>query len=80
MTFFGSAGTDHFTGGVGNDVFLFLAADLAASDIVKGGGNDELKQTSAGNIPAGASAGSRPMSCSTARAMSSALPTPISPG
>ena len=53
VTFFGSAGTDRFTGGAGNDVFRFSAADLAATDIVKGGGgNDELRLTSAGTIRA----------------------------
>ena len=53
VTFFGSAGTDRFTGGAGADVFRFSAADLAATDIVKGGGgNDELRLTSAGTIRA----------------------------
>ena len=53
VTFFGSAGTDRFSGGAGNDVFRFSAADLAASDIVKGGGgSDQLRLTSAGNIRA----------------------------
>ncbi len=53
VTFFGSAGADHFTGGAGADVFRFSAADLSASDIVKGGGgNDQLRLTSAGSIRA----------------------------
>ncbi len=45
---------DHFTGGAGNDVFKFSAANLAATDIVVGGaGSDELLMTSAGTVNAG---------------------------
>ncbi len=53
VSFFGSAGIDRFTGGAGNDVFRFSAADLGNTDIVKGGGgNDQLKLTSAGPVHA----------------------------
>jgi hypothetical protein len=53
VSFFGSAGIDHFTGGAGNDVFRFSAADLGNTDIVKGGGGaDQLRLTSAGTVHA----------------------------
>ncbi len=49
----GGVRTDHFTGGAGNDVFKFSAANLAATDKVVGGaGSDELLMTSAGTINA----------------------------
>jgi hypothetical protein len=34
VVFFGAAGTDHFTGGAGNDIFEFSAANLSNSDTV----------------------------------------------
>jgi Ca2+-binding RTX toxin-like protein len=50
----GGVRADHFTGGGGNDVFKFSAANLAATDTVVGGaGSDELLMTSAGTVNAG---------------------------
>ncbi len=50
----GGAGADNFTGGAGNDIFKFSAANLAATDIVRGGlGSDELVMTTAGTVRAG---------------------------
>jgi hypothetical protein len=52
IAFFGSAGgNDTFTGGNGNDSFLFAADQLGASDTVSGGGgSDTLWITTAGII------------------------------
>ncbi|HEV8680650.1 MAG TPA: calcium-binding protein [Stellaceae bacterium] len=53
LVMYGGAATDTFTGGAGNDVFVFTAGNLAATDIVTGGaGNDELLVTTAGTIHA----------------------------
>ncbi len=50
----GGAGKDSFTGGAGNDIFKFSAANLAATDTVKGGlGSDQLVMTTAGTVRAG---------------------------
>ena len=50
----GGAGADNFTGGAGNDIFKFSAANLAAADTVKGGlGSDQLVMTTAGTVRAG---------------------------
>jgi hypothetical protein len=49
----GGLRTDHFTGGAGNDIFKFSAANLATTDTVVGGaGSDELLMTTAGTINA----------------------------
>ena len=54
----GGAGNDRFTGGAGNDFFYFSDANLAATDIVKGGGGtDTLAMTSAGIVHAGGVSG-----------------------
>jgi hypothetical protein len=54
----GGAGTDHFTGGAGNDIFEFSVAKLAATDKVVGGlGTDKLLMTTAGTINAGGVSG-----------------------
>ena len=54
VIFVGTAGTDTFTGGAGNDIFEFSAATLANADTVKGGGgSDELLMTTAGTVLAG---------------------------
>ena len=53
VTFLGTAGVDHFTGGAGNDIFKFTAATLTAGDSVAGGaGSDQLLMTTAGTIAA----------------------------
>jgi Bacterial Ig-like domain len=58
VTFVGTAGTDDFTGGAGNDIFKFSAADLANSDTVVGGaGKNELLMTTAGAVLAGGVSG-----------------------
>ena len=52
------AGKDVFTGGPGNDVFEFSAANLAPSDLVKGGGGtNELLMTTPGAVHAGGVSG-----------------------
>ncbi len=38
VVFVGTSGVDHFTGGAGNDIFQFLAANLANTDVVEGAG------------------------------------------
>jgi len=49
----GGAGADHFTGGAGNDIFKFSAANLTAVDTVVGGlGNDQLVMTTSGTVVA----------------------------
>ena len=49
----GGKRADHFTGGAGDDIFEFSAANLSSSDRVKGGGGgNELLMTSAGTITA----------------------------
>lgn len=49
----GGAGKDVFTGGAGNDAFYFTQANLAATDIVKGGdGSDTLVVTTPGIVHA----------------------------
>jgi Ca2+-binding RTX toxin-like protein len=49
----GGAGKDSFTGGAGNDFFYFRDANLAATDVVKGGGgSDTLVVTTAGIVHA----------------------------
>jgi Ca2+-binding RTX toxin-like protein len=54
----GGAGTDKLTGGSGNDIFEFSAANLAATDtVVGGGGSDTLSMTTAGTINAGGISG-----------------------
>jgi ELWxxDGT repeat protein len=54
VVFVGTAGVDNFTGGPGNDIFEFSAANLANSDTVKGGvGTNELLMTTAGTVRAG---------------------------
>ncbi len=54
VIFVGTAGTDNFTGGAGNDIFEFSAATLANADTVKGGaGTNELLMTTAGTFLAG---------------------------
>ncbi len=58
VIFVGTAGTDTFTGGAGNDIFEFSAATLANADTVKGGGgSDELLMTTAGTVLAGGVSG-----------------------
>jgi hypothetical protein len=59
IAFFGIAGgNDTFTGGNGNDSFLFAADQLGASDTVSGGGgSDTLWITTAGTIDAAKLAG-----------------------
>jgi hypothetical protein len=53
VVFVGTPGIDNFTGGAGGDVFRFSRANLANTDIVRGGGGiDELFMTSAGPIQA----------------------------
>jgi autotransporter passenger strand-loop-strand repeat protein len=54
----GGAGKDVFTGGAGNDYFYFSAANLANTDIVKGGGGtNTLVMTTAGTVDAGGVSG-----------------------
>ena len=58
LVFIGGAGADHVTGGAGNDVFAFSAANLTAADtVVGGGGNDTLRMTTAGAVNAGGVSG-----------------------
>ncbi len=58
VTFVGTPAADNFTGGAGNDIFRFTAANLTATDIVKGGGGtDYLEMTTAGTILAGGVSG-----------------------
>jgi Ca2+-binding RTX toxin-like protein len=53
VVFIGTAGTDNFTGGAGNDIFEFSAANLAATDTVAGGaGTNYLLMTTAGTVMA----------------------------
>jgi hypothetical protein len=52
------AGTDILKGGLGNDIFVFAAADLLRTDkVTGGGGNNELLLTTAGIIAAGGVSG-----------------------
>ena len=54
----GSTGTDTFTGAVGNDVFQFAVDQLSTSDVLNGGGGqDLLLMTSAGNVNIGGVSG-----------------------
>ena len=49
----GGFGADSFTGGAGNDIFQFAAANLTAADTVQGrSGTDQLRMTSPGTIAA----------------------------
>ena len=49
----GGGGNDQLTGGAGNDIFEFSAANLATTDVVKGGlGTDRLVMMSAGAVAA----------------------------
>ena len=58
VVMYGGPGTDHLTGGAGNDTFVFTAAALTASDTVAGGaGTNELLMTTPGTIAAGGVAG-----------------------
>ncbi|HEY1301177.1 MAG TPA: Ig-like domain-containing protein, partial [Stellaceae bacterium] len=58
VVFAGTARTDLFTGGAGDDVFQFSTANLAATDRVNGrGGSDELLLTGAGTVHAAGVAG-----------------------
>ena len=58
VVFVGNPGIDDFTGGPGNDYFYFSAANLANSDIVKGGGGTNyLVMTSSGTVNAGGVSG-----------------------
>jgi Ca2+-binding RTX toxin-like protein len=51
LVFTGGANTDHVTGGAGNDIFRFAAADLSSNDVVAGGsGSDQLIMSTAGTI------------------------------
>ncbi len=53
-----TSGKDNFTGGAGNDAFYFSAANLANTDLVKGGaGTNYLEITSAGAVNAGGVSG-----------------------
>ncbi len=54
VVFVGNPGPDNFTGGAGNDIFEFSAANLASTDSIKGGaGSNELLMTTAGTVSAG---------------------------
>ncbi|HEU0113258.1 MAG TPA: Ig-like domain-containing protein, partial [Thermomicrobiales bacterium] len=58
VVFAGTARTDLFTGGAGDDVFQFSTANLAATDRVNGrGGSDELLLSGAGTVHAAGVAG-----------------------
>ena len=58
VVFVGNPGVNDFTGGPGNDYFYFSAANLANSDIVKGGGGTNyLVMTAAGTVNAGGVSG-----------------------
>jgi Ca2+-binding RTX toxin-like protein len=58
VIFIGTSGKDNFTGGAGNDAFYFSAANLANTDLVKGGaGTNYLEMTSAGAVLAGGVSG-----------------------
>lgn len=51
ITFYGNSSPDSFTGGAGNDTFVFSAANLNPDDWVNGGGGtDTLLMTSAGAV------------------------------
>jgi autotransporter family porin len=51
LIFVGGAATDRVTGGAGNDIFKFAAADLTGADtIIGGGGADTLLLTTTGTI------------------------------
>src|SRR5262245_30285471 len=51
LVFAAAAGSDTFTGGAGNDAFIFAAADLTSSDTVQGGlGIDNLYFSTAGAV------------------------------
>jgi fibronectin-binding autotransporter adhesin len=54
VTVDGGTGADVLTGGSGNDIFVFTAAALTATDKIAGGGGsgDELEVTSAGTVAA----------------------------
>ncbi len=54
VTIDGGTGADVLTGGSGNDIFVFTAAALTATDKIAGGGgsSNELEVTSAGTVAA----------------------------
>ncbi len=76
----GGAGADNFTGGAGNDVFRFTAANLSAGDAVAGGGGtDQLALTTAGAAHVGLVKGVEVYHLANGGANSLSLSTPTSP-